>query len=96
MPTGYTCCSTGYFCQPDEECVLDTGSLTQYCVAADSDGADATRSAESEGAEQTGGGGGGNGGSDDDDDDEEDDAVRGAVSVVMMSFVGVAAAISLL
>lgn len=63
MPAGYTCCSTGYYCLPDEDCMLDSSGLTQYCVAADSDGSDATRSAEVEGAQETGGGGGDNGGS---------------------------------
>lgn len=103
MPLGYTCCTTGYFCSPDEDCYLDTGTLTQYCIAS-GDGPDATRSAESEGAQQTddGGGNGGNGGSDDDYDDDDDDdvrdgAVRGVVSLATLSLVvGAGAALAML
>lgn len=86
MPSGYTCCTTGYFCQPDEECWLDTGSLTQYCIAADSDRPDATRSAEMDGAQETGGGDR-NGDDDEDDDDKEDGATRVVESVTAMSLV---------
>lgn len=98
MPSGYTCCTTGYFCAPDEECWLNTDTLTQYCIAS-GDGPDATRSAESEGAQQTddGGGGGGDGGDGGGDGDERDGAGRGALSLATLSLVvGAAGAMAML
>ena len=53
MPSGYTCCDTGYFCDPDEECWINNDTGVQYCVPVGSSGAAATRTAETHSAGQT-------------------------------------------
>lgn len=95
MPVGYTCCSTGYFCDPDEECVFDTATSTQYCVL-EGDGPETTRSAESEGAKESGADDDDTDGDEDDSDDEEDGVAMRGVGLGMMSFVvGVGVAMAL-
>ncbi|RSL93889.1 hypothetical protein CDV31_014526 [Fusarium ambrosium] len=73
MPTGYSCCDTGFYCEPDEQCYL-VGSV-QYCVK-DGNKAEATRTAESHSVGETEASkskGKSKSGSDDDDDDDDDE-----------------------
>ncbi|KAK7413465.1 hypothetical protein QQX98_007690 [Neonectria punicea] len=65
MPVGYSCCTTGFYCKPDETCLLNTKTGVQNCISND---ADATRTADSSDAGETGSK------SDDDDDDDDDSA----------------------
>lgn len=73
MPSGYSCCTTGFYCKPDETCLLDTSTGVQNCISND---ADATRAADSSDAGETGS----KHKSDDDDDDDDS-----AASVVLSS-----------
>ena len=70
MPTGYSCCDTGFYCEPDEQCYL-VGNV-QYCIK-DGNKAEATRTAESHSVGETEASKGKKKGSSDDDDDDDDD-----------------------
>lgn len=83
MPTGYSCCDTGFYCEPDEQCYL-VGNV-QYCIK-DGDKAEATRTAEShsvgetEASKSRGKSKGSSSSSSDDDDDDDDDEDNAAVA----------------
>ncbi|KAF7538337.1 hypothetical protein G7Z17_g12647 [Cylindrodendrum hubeiense] len=68
MPTGYTCCSTGLsYCNPDQNCVIDTTTGVMGCQAIDGSG-DPTSASDADDAAETGSD------ADDDDDDDDDDS----------------------
>ncbi|CAM1508381.1 Fc.00g052290.m01.CDS01 [Cosmosporella sp. VM-42] len=78
MPSGYTCCDTGYFCDPNEECWISNDTGVQYCVPVGGSDADATRTAETHSAGQTSSSGDT---SKDKDKDDDDDNAALALSV---------------
>ncbi|KAF4978120.1 hypothetical protein FZEAL_5452 [Fusarium zealandicum] len=63
MPVGWSCCTTGFYCEPDEECYLEGGM--QYCRNMGSDSSEATRTADADSV--------GESGSSDSDEEEEED-----------------------
>lgn len=77
MPTGYSCCDTGFYCEPDEQCYL-VGNV-QYCIK-DGNKAEATRTAESHSVGETEG----SKSKDDDDDDEDNSAVASTSNRVLL------------
>ncbi|KAJ3507327.1 hypothetical protein NM208_g15973 [Fusarium decemcellulare] len=86
MPAGYSCCDTGFYCEPDETCYLVDN--VQYCVKDGSD-AEATRTADSDSVGETS-----SSKSSDDDDDEENAAANsvGNKVLVLLPLLGVMAA----
>lgn len=80
MPAGYKCCDTGFYCEKDEECVLDTGTGLQYCVSSDPDSADATRTASSDSTGSTSASG--------DDDDSAAAEVLGSKTWALLPVLG--------
>ncbi|UPK94115.1 hypothetical protein LCI18_005050 [Fusarium solani-melongenae] len=81
MPTGYSCCDTGFYCEPDEQCYL-VGNV-QYCIK-DGNKAEATRTAESHSVGETEASKSKNKDSSDDDDDEDNSAVASTSNRVLL------------